>query len=80
MKTLISSILGIFFISGTVLFGAETPGSSVKGPASSPDLTITPEGLSDADWSGIRAVYESNRHAITADTDGSYRARNPGQA
>ena len=40
----------------------------------------SPEGLSDSDWSGIREAYEKNSHAITAEADGTYLARNPGQA
>ena len=80
MKNLISPTLGISFIIGTFAFGGEIPESPITGFASNPDLEATPEGLSDADWSGIRAAYEGTRHAITADADGTYRARNSGQA
>jgi hypothetical protein len=80
MKNPISSILGMLFISGTVLFGGETPRTPSEDPSSRPDLEATPEGLSDGDWSGIRAAYERNRHAITSEPDGTYQARNPGQA
>lgn len=37
-----------------------------------------PDGLSGSDWSGIRAAYEANRHAVFA-VEGGYQARNPGQ-
>ncbi len=48
-----------------------------------------PEGLSASDWSGIRAAYETGRHAAfpaldgpkvcQGAVDGCYQARNPGQ-
>src|SRR5258706_3959707 len=38
-----------------------------------------PEGVSASDWSGIRAAYEAERHAVVA-VEGGYQARNPGQA
>ncbi len=37
-----------------------------------------PAGLSADDWSGVRAAYEANRHAVRA-VDGGYQAANPGQ-
>jgi hypothetical protein len=37
-----------------------------------------PESVSAADWSGIRAAYETSRHAAIP-VDGGYQARNPGQ-
>lgn len=46
------------------------------GAASS--LADTPKGLSDNDWSSIRAAYEANRHAAVVG-DGGYEACNPGQ-
>jgi hypothetical protein len=39
---------------------------------------VVPEGLSAADWAGIREAYEANRHAAFAVEDG-FQARNPGQ-
>lgn len=39
---------------------------------------LAPDGLSTSDWSGIRAAYEANRHAVFPVEDG-YQARNPGQ-
>ncbi len=38
-----------------------------------------PEDISAEEWNTVRAVYESNRHAII-ETDTGYKARNPGQA
>ncbi len=38
-----------------------------------------PEGLSKGDWAGIRAAYDTERHAAYPVEDG-YEARNPGQA
>lgn len=43
-----------------------------------PGTAATPKGVSAADWSGIRAAYEANRHAAFAVAEG-YVARNPGQ-
>lgn len=43
------------------------------------DQALAPEGLSAADWSGIRAAYEANRRAAFA-VDGGLQTRNPGQA
>jgi len=61
---------------------AATPGESDSGrraPRGSPPAADrVPEGLSAADWSSIRAVYEASRHAAFAVEDG-YVARNPGQ-
>ena len=40
----------------------------------------TPRGLSDSDWSGIRAAHERQLYGIVANPDGTHQARNPGQA
>ena len=48
--------------------------------AQSPDPNKVPAGVSPADWQGIKAAYESSRHAIEAQPDASHRAHNPGQA
>lgn len=53
--------------------------SAAGGPAESkPFDDRVPDGLSAADWSCIRAVYEANRHAAFP-VEGGYQARNPGQ-
>ena len=39
----------------------------------------TPQGLTDGQWTSIRAAYEAGRHKVTK-VDGAYQARNPGQA
>ncbi len=43
----------------------------------SPDQV--PQGLAKSDWAGIRAAYESGRHAFHRHEDGTHVARNPGQ-
>ena len=67
MKSLLRLFPAILFLSGAVLYGSENGNRA-------------PEGLSDSDWSGIQVAYERNRHAITAEADGTYLAHNPGQA
>ncbi|MEE2888658.1 MAG: hypothetical protein VX951_14610, partial [Planctomycetota bacterium] len=48
---------------------------TAAAPASS---KATPEGLTDGQWTSIRAAYEAGRHAVTK-VDGAHQARNPGQ-
>lgn len=38
-----------------------------------------PSGLSESDWSSIRAAYEGERHAFRLQNDGTHRAWNPRQ-
>jgi hypothetical protein len=38
----------------------------------------TPKGLSDTDWSSIRAAYDAGRHAFHPQADGTLTAANPG--
>ena len=74
----IASAIAIL-VAATSLSGAPTPVPSGRASSAPLDPTHTPEGLSDSDWSGIRGAYERNRHAIVANPDGTYQARNPGQ-
>ncbi|MBL8840280.1 MAG: FG-GAP repeat protein [Planctomycetes bacterium] len=46
--------------------------------ASAAPSDAVPDGLSDGDWSSIRAAYEAGRHRVIAAEDG-LEARNPGQ-
>lgn len=49
--------------------------------AAKPALTLpdqVPAGLTEPDWQGIRAAYESGRHGFQA-VDGGWKAYNPGQ-
>jgi hypothetical protein len=47
--------------------------------SSSPALAQTPEGLSGAEWSSIRAAYEDGRHRVFERSDGTHQARTHGQ-
>ena len=80
MKTLLFPSLIAALFSMTALLGAEIPDSSGTTITPPVDSSKPPEGLSDSDWSTIRAAYEHGRHAIVANPDGSHQARNPGQA
>jgi hypothetical protein len=80
MKTLICSILGFLYLSGTLSFGVEDQQWISGDSPSSSDSSSTPEGLSDLDWSQIRAAHEGNRHAFTLSSDGLFQAHNPSQA
>ena len=51
---------------------------SPGAPDARPAGPTGPEGISAADWAGIRAAYEAGRHAAFA-AEGGYQARNPGQ-
>ncbi|MFN0208078.1 MAG: FG-GAP repeat protein [Planctomycetota bacterium] len=55
-------------------------GIFAAGPPSSPDSSgdRIPSGLSESDWSSIRAAYEAGRYSAFAAEDGLC-ARNPGQ-
>ena len=79
-KFLVPSAIATLVVSLVPLFGAEVPIHSGKTSNNQVDPSKTPKGLSDSDLSGIRGVYERNRHAIVANPDGTYQARNPGQA
>lgn len=70
MKTTRPLCATALFVSAAFLNGAELPVNPFK----------TPAGVSDSDWSGIRAAYEQSRHAVVVSADGSHQARNPGQA
>ncbi|MDA7930119.1 hypothetical protein N9B63_04710 [Akkermansiaceae bacterium] len=80
MKIIFNLLIGIFLIQGSTTFAEEIPESLSLDSSANQELSATPEGLSDSDWAGIREAYQTNRHAITADGDGTYQARNPGQA
>ncbi len=67
------------FVVGLLVSMTCSPGADAPVPANR-EPSKTPQGLNDADWSGIRSSYEKHRHAIVADTEGGYQARNPGQA
>ena len=80
MKLFLASSAVATLAAAASLFGADAPahpGGVSRTPA---DPLKTPEGLNGSDWSGIRGAYEKNRHAIVANPDGTYQARNPGQA
>jgi len=65
-------------VSAAVVFNdtaADDAGPDVSAAASADRV---PNGLSASDWSGIRAVYEANRHTELVD-EGGTRARNPAQ-
>jgi hypothetical protein len=49
-----------------------------KADAAKTSTQSTPEGLTDSQWTSIRAAYEAGRHDVTK-VDGAYQARNPGQ-
>ncbi len=49
-----------------------------KADAARTSTQSTPEGLTDSQWTSIRAAYEAGRHKVTK-VDGVYQARNPGQ-
>ena len=42
-----------------------------------PKTQATLEGLTDSQWTSIRAAYETGRQKVTR-VDGAYPARNPG--
>ncbi|MCK6456693.1 MAG: thrombospondin type 3 repeat-containing protein [Phycisphaerae bacterium] len=51
---------------------------SAFSPSARAQAGRVPEGLSESDWSGIRAAYQAHRHAVIA-VDRGWSARNPGQ-
>jgi len=63
-------------VCATIVFAPVLSASANEG--------VAPEGLSASDWAGIRAAYETNRHAAFAVEGGAgvspaYVARNPSQ-
>ena len=59
---------------------ANLPVQSSAAQDGSRAASAPPNGLSGSEWSGIRGACERERHAITANADGTYQAANPSQA
>ena len=71
---LLAALLLSALLSPAVLAAPAPPGRPQR--LASPDAV--PDGLSAADWSGIRQQVEQQRHAAVP-VDGGHQARNPGQ-
>ncbi len=70
---------GLFVVAAlfsTALLPAQQ--AAPKADAAKTSTQSTPEGLTDSQWTSIRAAYEAGRHEVTK-VDGAYQARNPGQ-
>jgi len=68
-----STYLSLILTLGAFPLRAETP------PSEDSEIPKAAEGLTAADWAGIRTAYEKGRHAIVADVAGGHEARNPNQ-
>lgn len=75
-------LLALLAVSLPLLVGATAPRDRAPVGAASSSLgelaDRAPGGMPEADWAGIRAAYETGRHAFR-EVDGEHRARNPGQ-
>jgi hypothetical protein len=74
MKTQLVFRFAGLLILAVILVGADAPLQARR------EIPTTPEGLGHSDWSGIRGAFEKHRHAVVANSDGTFQARNPGQA
>jgi hypothetical protein len=62
-SSIVTSVIATAVVTTATLLGAV--------PSARPLSAATPEGFTHTDWSGIRAVHERQRHAITANQDGT---------
>jgi hypothetical protein len=76
MSKVFPSLFVIAALFSTALLPAQQ--AAPKADAAKTSTQSTPEGLTDSQWTSIRAAYEAGRHEVTK-VDGAYQARNPGQ-
>jgi hypothetical protein len=76
MSKVSPSLFVIAALFSTALLPAQQ--AAPKADAAKTSTQSTPEGLTDSQWTSIRAAYEAGRHEVTK-VDGTYQARNPGQ-
>ena len=71
-------ILTLFRVILVILFGVVACSALAASKARPHDPNAVPNGLTPADWNGIRAAHDAQRCTVTPNANG-YRAHNPGQ-
>ena len=71
-------ILTLFRVILVILFGVVACSALAASKARPHDPNAVPNGLTPADWNGIRAAHDTQRCTVTPNANG-YRAHNPGQ-
>ena len=72
MSKVSPSLFVIAALFSTALLPAQQ--AAPKADAAKTSTQSTPEGLTDSQWTSIRAAYEAGRHEVTK-VDGAYQAR-----